>query len=152
MGEFKMLVKEINLVEKQIICQETEWEQQIVHYSTKDPVYKIEVGMQIPQWKADAIRHGKRVAYRKIRIAQELKKTVSLLWCSSEIDYGSPEERDYAILQIKANRKLKQYCKMLEKHFGVTVKGNYQKGYLKVDVNQIINVDCGWVPPTYDLS
>ena len=147
-----MLVKEINLVEKQIICQESESEQQVLNFSTKVPVYNIKVGMQIPQWKADAIKNGKRVAYRKIRVAQELKKTVRLLWCSSEIDYGSPEERDYAILNIKANRKLKRYVKLLEKHFGVTVKGNYQKGYLKVNVNQIINVDCGWVPATYALA
>ena len=146
-----MLVKEINLVEKQIICQESESEQQVINFSTKVPVYNIQVGMQIPQWKADAIRHGKRVAYRKIRVAQELKKTVCLL-CSSEIDYGSPEERDYAILHIKANRKLKHEIKLLENHFGVTVKGNYQKGYLKVNVNQIINVDCGWVPATYALA
>jgi hypothetical protein len=149
--ELTMLVKEINLNEKRILCQVTESEHQVIKFNTKDPVYNICIGMKIPQWKADAIKNGKRVAYRKIRIAQELKKTVSLL-CSSEIDYGSPEERDYAILHIKANRKLKHEIKLLEKHFGVTVKGNYQKGYLKVNVNQIINVDCGWVPATYALA
>ena len=147
-----MLVKEINLNEKRILCQESENEQQVINFSTKVPVYNIQVGMQIPQWKADAIRHGKRVAYRKIRVAQELKKNVRLLYSSSEIDYGSPEERDYAILRIKANRKLKYEIKLLEKHFGVTVKGNYQKGYLKVNVKQIIDVDCGWVPATYALA
>ena len=147
-----MLVKEINLNEKRILCQVTESEQQVIKFNTKDPVYNICIGMEIPQWKADAIKNGKRVAYRKIRIAQELKKTVRLLYSSDEIEYGVPGEKDYAILHIKANRKLKRYIKLLEKHFGVTVKGNYQKGYLKVNVNQIINVDCGWVPATYALA
>ena len=146
-----MKIIEIDQKNKKVICQVTDSEQRIVSYTGKKPVYDVKLGDEIPVWLADAISANQKVAYRKIRVAQELKKTVGLL-CSSEIDYGSPEEHDYAILHIKANRKLKHEIKLLEKHFGVTVKGNYQKGYLKVNVNQIINVDCGLVPATYALA